>query len=140
MSSLALYRTMVPAHVDVGDAVVETFLGLSAQQHSSSAWGAVYAQAMVWHAAHTIETTPGLVPSSSSTGAGTSSAQTRGPLVSQRDCDLAMTFANPNQSSGGTSGQSAEDQRLASTAYGTHYLQLRRGRAVRAGFHAGGSA
>ena len=53
MSSLALYRELVPAHNVVSDEVVETWLELAAQRHTASAWGAVYAAAMVmWAAAH----------------------------------------------------------------------------------------
>lgn len=50
-ASLVLYRQLVPAHVRVPDATVETWLELSTQQHTAAAWGDVYAQAMVWHTA-----------------------------------------------------------------------------------------
>lgn len=69
-ASLTLYRTLVPAHVGVGDAVVETWLGLAAESHTASAWGAVYATAMVWWAAAQVEpdVVAGLYPIPSASG------------------------------------------------------------------------
>lgn len=53
MSSLATYRAMVPAHNQVPDETITTWLALAAQRHSAAAFGQVYAAAMVaWAAAH----------------------------------------------------------------------------------------
>jgi hypothetical protein len=53
MSSLTLYREMVPGHALVQDEIVDLWLSLAAQRHTTSTWGAVYAAAMVsWAAAH----------------------------------------------------------------------------------------
>ena len=46
---------MIPAHAAVSNTLVETQLTLAAQAHTASAWGAVYAQAMVYYAAAAIE-------------------------------------------------------------------------------------
>jgi hypothetical protein len=117
MSTVDLYRTLIPAHAAVDDAVVSTYLELSAQQHTASVFGAVYQQAMVWHAAHRLERTPGLV--SGSGGAGET-----GALVAQRDGDLSRTYAQPQ--AGGAVGTDAE---LRTTRYGEAYLGLRDSRA-----------
>lgn len=53
MSTLATYRSLVPAHATVQDSIIETWLELAAQAHTAARWGAVYAAAMVmWAAAH----------------------------------------------------------------------------------------
>ncbi len=87
MSSLALYRTLVPSHSAVTDATVEVWLELAARRHSAPVFGRVYAEAMVWWAAHFVELTPG-------TGAGSSSSSTVGPIISQKDGDVSRTYAN----------------------------------------------
>lgn len=110
--SLALYRSLVPAHSSISDDTVEAYLALSAQEHTASVWGNVYAQAMVWHAAHVIERTPGL---------GSASADAPGLVTSKRAGDLAVTYGAP---------PGAADDELATTTYGQRYLALRRSRAA----------
>ncbi|NOT72454.1 MAG: DUF4054 domain-containing protein [Hyphomicrobium sp.] len=126
MTSLELYRALIPGHVLVPDQTVELYLTLSAQQHDPLQWGAVFAQAMVWHAAHSIEKTPGS-GSGSSGGAGAV-----GPLISQKDGDLSRTYAAPASSSSGSSGSAAAD--LSTTTYGARYLGLLRSRSTRLPF------
>lgn len=116
-SSLDLYRTLVPAHSAVSDDFVETMLELATRRHTASAWGQVYPEAMVWWAAHRVQCTPG-------SGAGGSTADAVGPVVSQSDGDLSRTYAQPASDS----AASAED--LTSTRYGQAYLDLRRTRAA----------
>ena len=120
MSSLALYRALVPGHAAVLDATVETWLELAARRHSAAAFGTVYAEAMVWWAAHFVELTPG-------TGAGSSSGSTVGQILSQKDGDLSVTYANTT-SSGGSGGTGD----LTTTRYGQLYLDLRNSRAAMA--------
>lgn len=118
-TSLETYRALVPGHAVVPDATVLAFLEAAAQAHGAGAWGAVYVQAMIWYAAHAIETTPG-------TGVGNDSGDAVGPIVSQKDGDLSRTYAAP---AGMSSGSSA-DMDLASTRYGQAYLRLRASRAA----------
>jgi hypothetical protein len=117
MSSLALYQALIPDHAAVDPAVIEAYLVLAAQRHDASRWGpAVYPTAMVWYAAHLIETTPG----SGAPGAPSSGA-VQGPLISQKDGDLSRTYAAPAASSGSGEGGTAW---LTLTAYGQRYLDL----------------
>lgn len=116
MSSLALYQSLIPAHSAVDSAVVSAYLDIAVEQHTSSAWGAVYAQAMVWFTAHLIETTPG-------TGAGANVAGQVGAITQQRDGDLSRSYAS--------AARGDADDWLRATVYGQNYLRLRHSRAAR---------
>jgi len=120
MTSLELYRILIPGHAAVLEATITTWLTLASIRHSAAEWGAVYAYAMVFYAAHQIEVTPG-------TGAGSGDAGVVGPVISQRDGDLSRTYAAPAISS---AGGSSDDAALASTRYGQAYLDLRNSRAA----------
>lgn len=120
MTSLQLYRALVPAHSSVVDGTVTTYLELAARRHTASAWGVVYPEAMVWFAAHMIERAPGLV-------SGTGGGSDVGNVISQTDGDLSRTYASPAALSG-----SSSDAWLASTRYGQLYLDLRDTRAASA--------
>lgn len=48
MSSVALYRSLVPAHGHVPDDVVDTWLALAARRHTATRFGNLYPEAMVW--------------------------------------------------------------------------------------------
>lgn len=54
-TSLELYRSLVPAHAGVPDGTVSEWLAAAARAHSSTAFGAVYADAMVFWAASKID-------------------------------------------------------------------------------------
>ncbi len=129
MSSLALYRSRVPAHASVPDATVEDWLEQATAAHTASAWGDRYALAMIWWAAHHIERTPGLVArmgSASEVGAVTaqSDSQTK---VDGRSSALSRSYAAPG-------GSTPEDIDLRTTRYGQLYLSIRHTRAARAPF------
>jgi hypothetical protein len=118
--SLALYRSLVPAHSSVVDGTVEVWLELAARRHTATAWGAVYPEAMVWWAAHQIERLPG----SGASGGGASEV---GVVTSQSDGDLSRTYAVPSEATA-----SGPDAALNSTRYGQLYLELRNSRAASA--------
>lgn len=120
MSSLALYRALVPEHAAVVDATVSTWLELAARRHTASVFGRVYPEAMVWWAAHRIQRSPGSGASSSA------SAEDVGTLVMQRDGDLTRQYAQPSSAS---SVGSSADAELRTTRYGELYLELRDSRA-----------
>lgn len=117
MSSLALYRELVPGHSAVDDDLVTTMLALAARRHTATAWGDLYPEAMVWFAAHRVERLPG-------SGASGGSAAEVGTITSQSDGDLSRSYAAP------VSTGSALDDELSSTRYGQFYLDLRRTRAA----------
>lgn len=54
-TSLERYRALVPAHAGVPDATVSAWLEAAARAHSASAFGAVFADAMVCWAAAMID-------------------------------------------------------------------------------------
>lgn len=118
MSTLELYRSLIPDHAPVLDGVITARLELAAKRHDASRWGNVYAEAMVYYAAHLVEMTPG----SGAPGAP-SSGSVQGPLISQRDGDLSRTYAAPATSS--TSTEVGTDAWLMLTSYGQQYLDLR---------------
>lgn len=117
MSTLALYRTLVPGHAAVTDPVVTTWLGLAVRRHNVTSWGGVYSEAMVFWAAHQVERSP-------SSGAGGGSGSEVGPITAQSDGDLSRSYG-ASASSG-----SASDDALRSTRYGEMYLELRDSRAA----------
>ena len=121
MSSLDLYRALVPAHSAVADATVDLWLGIASRRHTASAWGQLYPEAMVWWVAHQLEQDPG-------SGVGSSSATAVGPIVSQKDGDLQRSYAAPAVSASGSA--SAVDSDLATTRYGQRYLDIRDSRAA----------
>lgn len=127
MSSVALYRTLIPdaEHAALDDAVVSTYLDLAARRHSAAAFGTVYPEAMVYYAAHCIQRTPGLI-------AGGSGADEVGPVTSQKDGDLSRTYGTTGGGSGATGAVGDGD--LGLTAYGLRYLELRGSRASSAPF------
>lgn len=123
MSSLALYRALIQGHdpLLVVDATVNTWLALAAKRHSATAFGAVFPEAMVFWAAHKIETTPG-------TGAGGSgSSGATGPVLSKKDGDLAISYGAAGAGSSVVSGSDADYLR---TTYGFAYLDLRNSRSA----------
>ena len=120
MTSLELYRILIPGHSAVADATIDLWLVLAARAHTASAWGQVYAEAMVFYAAHHVE---GLAGSSGTGG----SAGAVGAVISQKDGDLSRSYAGPVSVSG--SSASAEDG-LTTTRYGQAYLTLRNKRAA----------
>lgn len=126
MSSLSLYRTLVPdaRHAALDDDVVETFLEVAARGLSSIAFGVKYPEAAVWLAAHLIETTPGVL-SSGSAGAGEV-----GPITSQKDGDLARSYG----AVAGSASMSVSDADLMRTTYGLKFLQVRGTRSSSAPF------
>lgn len=124
MTSLELYRVLVPDHAVVLDGVIEAYLQLAAQRHTADRWGDAYVTAMIWYAAHLVETTPG----SGAPGAPTS-GQVQGPLISQKDGDLSRTYAEPASASAGATG---DDAWLLLTTYGQRYLEIRSTRAAAA--------
>lgn len=119
MSSVAIYRSLVPLHASVADATVEVYLELAAKRHNAAAFGDVYPEAMVFYAAHTIERTPGLV-----TGSG--GASQTGELLQQKDDLLQRTFGQ----AAGAMRASQADASLRTTRYGLLYLELRDSRAA----------
>ena len=121
MASLELYRALIPDHTaGVLDGTVLTWLGLAIRRHDAGSFGSVYPEAMVFWAAHRIQTLPG------SGAPGAPPAGAAGPLVSHRDGDLSRTYAPPS-SGVVASGSDADFQR---TTYGQDYLDLRDSRAA----------
>lgn len=116
----------MPDHAAVDDPVIQARLDLAIRRHTAADWGAVYPEAMVWWAAHAVQTTPG-------TGVGNDSAEVTGAVISQRDGDLSRTYATPT-GSGSTGGGALN---MGSTYYGQLYLDLKNSRAVNAPFFAG---
>lgn len=55
MSSVALYKSLIPAHAGVSDETISAQLASAARAHSASVLGAVYADAMVYWAASRID-------------------------------------------------------------------------------------
>lgn len=117
-----LLRTVAPEFSAVDDSTVDEFLSLSAQAHTSARWGAVYTQALVWHAAHTMKTL-GL-------GASDSAAEATGaagPVTSRSAGDLSVSYGGVS-ASGARVGVAEAD--LLTTAYGRRYLDLLKRRAA----------
>jgi hypothetical protein len=116
--SLALYRELIDEHATIGDTIVEKWLSFAICRHAdASVWGAVYGDAMVFYAAHRVLRDP-------ASGLGTS-ASAPGAVTSQRDGDLSRTYAQPAAAVG-------SDADLATTTYGSLYLELRDSRAASA--------
>jgi hypothetical protein len=117
MSSLALYRALVPEHTEalVPNERVTVWLELAAKRHTAARWGNVYPEAMVFWAAHNIE----MLPGSGAPGAPVSG--TSGPLISQKDGDLSRTYAQPSSSSTAEEGSTAW---FTLSEYGQKYLDL----------------
>lgn len=116
MATLAYYRTRVPAHAAVDNAVVEAELASAIRRLDASAWGDSYSDGVVWLAAHNVETLPGV---GSTTGVRA--------VTMQRDGDLQVQYAG--------AGQVGDP--LERTAYGIRFLDLRRELAAGAPFFAG---
>jgi len=119
MTSLELYRALVPGHAAVIDGTVSVHLELAAKRHRASAFGSVYAEAMVYWAAHSIQRTPGLV-------SGGGGADEVGNITSQSDGDLSRSYG----AAGGTGTVSGSDADYLTTRYGARYLDLRNSRSA----------
>lgn len=119
--TVTLYRSLVPAHVGVPSAVVTTFLGLAVEEHTAAAWGAAYAQAMVWHAAAQIEpdVVAGAYPIPSADGSG----------------DICAPSGPPKDAAGNPVAIPAPED----TRYWKRYLELRVKRAAGAPRRVGGA-
>lgn len=120
MSTLELYRELIPEHSAVLDAVVSRWLAFAIRRHDAESFGAVYADAMVFYAAHRVQRQPG------SGAPGAPPAGAVGALVSQRDGDLSRTYAAP----GGNVATTGSDAELQTTQYGLWYLDCRDSRAA----------
>jgi hypothetical protein len=117
-----LLRTVAPEFAAVADATVDEFLVLSGQAHTSSRWGSVYTQALVWHAAHTMKTLGLGAGDSASTSTGSS-----GPVTSRSAGDLSVSYGSISASGPGADSVEAD---LVTTAYGRRYLDLLKRRAA----------
>jgi hypothetical protein len=125
---LATFRGLVPGLDGVGDPMVQVWLNLAVKRHNVAVFGSVYDEAMIFYAAHFLQTISG--PS----GTGGSGAAA-GALTGQRDGDLSRSYAAPAASAGG----SASDDALRTTEYGRTYLDLRNSRSGVGPFVAGPS-
>lgn len=115
-TSLATYRALIPAHSAIADATVEVYLELAAKRHDATRWGVVYAEAMCFWAAHTIERTPGL-------GGATSAAV--GPVTARSAGKVSESYGSLSGNGGST-----VDQDLMTTVYGLRYIDIRNTRAA----------
>ena len=119
MTSLELFRALIPAMASIADATVEQYLATASSRLCATAFGTKWAEASVWLAAHIMYR---VVP-----GAGGASPGSTGAVSSLKTGDEAIAFAT-TASTGGTS----VDADLAGTAYGAQFLALRDSRAVTA--------
>lgn len=115
MTSLELFRAIAPElEAETADRV-GTFLTLAATRLTSSAWGAVYAEAVVLLAAHMITLSP---------AAGTAEPGVSGAITSRTAGDLSVTYA------ASTSSAPWSDAWYARTTYGQQFVALRNTRAA----------
>lgn len=112
MSSLALYRSRVPAHVDIDDADVTNALEDAVALHNYGAFGSVYGNAMVYYAAHLIQLMQDEVRRYEE---GTS---TTGAVTSRRTGKRAETYAQP------PANQREYVRWITSTPYGVRYWAI----------------
>ena len=114
MSTLALYRALIPGHSAVAGATVEVFLAQAVRHHTRSQWNvAHYDDAMVYYAAHKIQSTPGM------SGVSDSGSSNKGPVRSERAKDTARSYGTINEGIDWT-----DTGTFIKTVYGQCYWQL----------------
>ena len=118
MTSLALFRALIPAMASIADAVVEQYLETASCRLSAVAFGIKWQEASVWLAAHIMFR---VVP-----GAGGVVPGTTGAVSALKTGDESISFSV--SAATGT----AVDADLAGTAYGAQFLALRNTRAASA--------
>jgi hypothetical protein len=119
MTSLELFRALVPAMASIADATVEQYLTTASCRLCPTAFGTKWAEASVWLAAHIMYR---VVP-----GAGGAVPGTTGAVSSLKTGDETINFAT-TAATGGT----GVDSDLAGTAYGAQFLALRDSRSATA--------
>ena len=119
MTSLELFRALIPAMASIPDATVEVYLEIASCRLCATAFGTKWAEASVWLAAHIMYR---VVP-----GAGGTVPGSTGAVSSLKTGDEAIAFAT-SASTGGTS----VDSDLAGTAYGAQFLASRDSRSATA--------
>ncbi len=123
MAALTTDLLFILAPEFTSDTRAAVVLGLSEQAHTSSKWGTVYAQAMAYHAAHTLTMLGPLVPVGTPPGGGT--GVTSGPVTSRRAGDLAETYGDAATNVSRARPGSVDTADYAQTPYGRRYLALR---------------
>lgn len=118
MTSLELFRALVPAMASIGNPVVEQYLETASCRLCATAFGAKWQEASVWLAAHIMYR---VVP-----GAGAAIPGVPGAVSSLKTGDESIGFAVA-AATGGT-----VDADLFGTAYGAQYVALRDTRAAAA--------
>ena len=119
MTSLELFRALIPAMASIDDASVIVYLEVASSRLCATAFGIKWQEASVWLAAHIMYR---VVP-----GAGGASPGSTGAVSSLKTGDESITFAT-TASTGGTS----VDSDLAGTAYGAQFLAIRDSRSATA--------
>lgn len=107
---LTTLKAIAPELADAGDERLETFLELAAQRISAKVFGAKYAQAAAYLAAHL------LTLSNRASEAGTAGA---GPVTSVTTGGLSVSFGQA------PTGAATADASLKTTAYGLEFLAIR---------------
>jgi len=129
LSTMQLFRAVAPTLCEETDDRVGIFLDVAAVRMTPAAWGNVYQQALVYHAAHLLTLSPA---SAGGSGGGSSSdGATAGPITKKKAGDLEITYgtasASGGSSGGGTSNAEAD---FTTTHYGRQLLALRDTRAA----------
>jgi hypothetical protein len=125
--TVALYRTLVPAHKAVSDDLIQTYLDDAVGAHNVAIFGNRYDRALIWWAAHQIERTPGL-------GLNGDAASEAGAITAQSDSQEGSTLS---RSYAATPTRDPEDAEWATTRYGMKYLEIRNSRIARAPYALG---
>jgi hypothetical protein len=126
-SALAKYRELVGAHARVPNGLVEAWITEAATALDATRWGSRYEAALVWWAAHHVETDPAAAGL-----CGERDTLQAGPLTHKTDSEgegterksKSRTYAAP------ASSGNASDDDFRTTVYGRRFLDLRRSRAA----------
>ena len=129
--TVALYRTLVPAHKAVSDDLIQTYLDDAIDVHNAAIFGNRYDRALIWWAAHQIERTPGLgLNGDAASEAGAITAQSDDQTEDGKSSSLSRSYAT-------TPTRDPEDAEWATTRYGLKYLEIRNSRIARAPYALG---
>lgn len=127
MTTLEAFRVVAPEFAAKTDAQVNAVIEFVSPMVSEARFGKLYPHALAYLAAHWLAWQALIAAGNDGSGSGTAStggALTGGKIVSEKEGDLARSYADT--SSKNTAGSSSYTDNLERTAYGLEYKRIAR--------------
>lgn len=127
MTTPLLVKTIAPVYAGETDETLQVWLDLAAARMDAASFGALYAQANAYLAAHLLTVARRSVPAQAGSGSGGGTGAT-GAIDSVSTGDWSISFGG--SLTGAETGDVLAESSLMTTAFGKEFLAIRRTRAA----------